>query len=62
METKIETTNNGEKVLADDGERIVGPLNFTFNGNALSINHIAFKEGIGAMLVSALNDYATTHI
>lgn len=64
METKIETTNNGGKVLAYDREKIVGQLDFTFSGNTLSIDHTrAFEEGIGvgALLVSAVNDYAISH-
>lgn len=64
METKIETTNDGGTVLAYDGETIVGQLDFTFNGNTLSIDHTrAFEEGIGvgALLVNAANDYAVNH-
>lgn len=64
METKIETTNKGGKVLAYDGEKIVGQLDFTFSGNTLSIDHTrAFEEGIGvgALLVNAANDYAVNH-
>jgi hypothetical protein len=30
METKIETTNTGGKVLAYDGEELVGRLEFSF--------------------------------
>ncbi len=63
METKIETTNIGGKVLALDGEEIVGRLEFSFDGNVMSINHTyAFKKGmgIGGVLVSAVNDYAVS--
>ena len=63
METKIETTNTGGKVLAYDGEELVGRLNFSFKGNVLSIDHTyAYKEGIGvgSLLVSAVNDYAVS--
>jgi len=33
METKVETTNNDGKVLAYEGEKIVGQLDFTFKSN-----------------------------
>ena len=33
METKIETTNTGGKVLAYDGDELVGRLDFSFKGN-----------------------------
>ena len=62
METKIETTNTGGKVLAYDGDELVGRLDFSFKGNVLSIDHTyAYKEGmgVGSLLVSAVNDYAT---
>ena len=52
METKIETTNTGGKVLAYDGEELVGRLDFSFKGNILS--------GVGSLLVSAVNDYAVS--
>ena len=61
METKIETTNTGGKVLAYDGDELVGRLEFSFKGNVLSIDHTyAYKEGmgVGSLLVSAVNDYA----
>ena len=61
METKIETTNTGGKVLAYDGDELVGRLDFSFKGNVLSIDHTyAYKEGmgVGSLLVSAVNDYA----
>ena len=46
METKIETTNTGGKVLAYDGDELVGRLDFSFKGNVLSIDHTyAYKEG-----------------
>ena len=60
METKIETTNTGGKVLAYDGDELVGRLEFSFKGNVLSIDHTyAYKEGmgVGSLLVSAVNDY-----
>ena len=63
METKIETTNTGGKVLAYDGDELVGRLDFSFKGNVLSIDHThAYKEGIGvgSLLVSAANDYAVS--
>ena len=63
METKIETTNTGGKVLALDGEELVGRLEFSFDGNVMSIDHTyAFKKGmgIGGLLVSAANDYAVS--
>jgi uncharacterized protein len=61
METKIETTNIGGKVLAYNGDELVGRLEFSFDGNVMSIDHTyAFKKGmgIGGTLVSAANDYA----
>ena len=63
METKIETTNTGGKVLDLDGEELVGRLEFSFDGNVMSIDHTyAFKKGmgIGGVLVSAANDYAVS--
>ena len=63
METKIETTNTGGKVLAYDSDELVGRLDFSFKGNVLSIDHTyAYKEGIGvgSLLVSAINDYAVS--
>jgi predicted GNAT family acetyltransferase len=63
METKIETKNTGGKVLALDGEELVGRLEFSFDGNVMSIDHTyAFKKGIGigGTLVSAANDYAVS--
>ena len=62
METKIETTNTGGKVLAYDGDELVGRLDFSFKGNVLSIDHTyAYKKGmgVGSLLVSAVNDYAS---
>lgn len=64
METKIETTNEGGKVLVYDGDLLVGQLDFAFDGNVLRIDHTrAFKEGlgVGSMLVNAANDYAINH-
>lgn len=61
METKIETTNTGGKVLAYDGDELVGRLDFSFDGNVMSIDHTySFKKGmgIGGALVSAANYYA----
>ena len=61
METEIETTNTGGKVLAYDGDELVGRLDFSFKENVLSIDHTyAYKEGmgVGSLLVSAANDYA----
>ncbi len=63
METKIETTNTGGKVLAYDSDELVGRLDFSFKGNVLSIDHTyAYKEGmgVGSLLVSAVNDYAVS--
>ena len=63
METKIETTNNGGRVLALDCDELVGRLEFSFDGNVMSIDHTyAFKKGmgIGDVLVSAANDYAVS--
>ncbi len=64
METKIETTNEGGNVQAYEGDELVGQLDFTFKDNMLSIDHTrAFREGmgVGALLVSAANDYAIRH-
>lgn len=61
METKIETTNKDGKILAYDGDELVGQLEFSFDDNVMRIEHThAFKEGIGigGLLVSAANDYA----
>ena len=61
MEIKIETTNTGGKVLAFDGEELVGRLEFSFDGKVMSIDHnYTFMQGmgIGGLLVSAANDYA----
>ncbi len=61
METKIETTNTGGKVLALDGEELVGRLEFSFDGNVMTIDHtFAYKKGtgVGSTLVNAANDYA----
>ena len=44
-----------------DGEELVGRLEFSFDGNVMSIDHTyAFKKGmgIGGVLLSAANDYA----
>ena len=63
METMIETTNTGGRMLAYDGEELVGRLEFSFDGNVMSIEHTyAFKKGmgIGGILVSAANDYAVS--
>lgn len=63
METKIETTNTAGKVLAYDGEELVGRLDFTFDRNIMSIEHTyAYRKGmgVGGMLVSAANDYAVS--
>lgn len=64
METKIEITNQGGKVLAYNGDQLAGQLDFAFEGNVLRIEHTrAFKEGVGvgALLVNATNDYAINH-
>ena len=63
METKIETTNTAGKVLAYDGEELVGRLDFIFDRNIMSIEHTyAYRKGmgVGGMLVSAANDYAVS--
>lgn len=63
METKIETTNTAGKVLAYDGEELVGRLDFTLDRNIMSIEHTyAYRKGmgVGGMLVSAANDYAVS--
>jgi predicted GNAT family acetyltransferase len=63
METKIETTNAGGKVLVLDGEKLVGLLEFTFEGNVMSIEHTyAYKKGmgVGGALVGAANNYAVS--
>lgn len=64
METKIETTNEGGKVIAYDGEQLVGALDFAFDGNVLRIDRtcaLIEGSGVGAMLVNAANDYAINH-
>lgn len=61
METKIETTNTGGKVLAYNGDELVGRLEFSYEGNVMRIDYTyAYKEGmgVGSLLVSAANDYA----
>lgn len=61
METKIEIANKNGKILAYDGDNLVGQLEFSFDDNVMRIEHThAFKEGIGigGLLVSAANDYA----
>lgn len=61
METKIETTNTGGKMLAYNGDELVGRLEFSYEGNVMRIEHTyAYKEGmgVGSLLVSAANDYA----
>lgn len=61
METKIETTNTGGKVLAYNGDELVGRLEFSYEGNVMRIEHTyAYKRGMGVgnLLVSAANDYA----
>ena len=58
---KIETTNTGGKVLAYNGDELVGRLEFSYEGNVMRIDHTyAYKEGmgVGSLLVSAANDYA----
>lgn len=63
METKIETTNTAGKVLAYEGEELVGRLDFIFDRNIMSIEHTyAYRKGmgVGGMLVSAANDYAVS--
>ena len=63
METKIETTNTGGKVLAYDSDELVGRMDFSFKVNVLSIDHTyAYKGGmgVGSLLVSAFNDYAVS--
>ena len=48
METKIETTNTGGKVLAYDSDELVCQLDFSFKENVLSIDHTyAYKGGMG---------------
>lgn len=64
MDTKIETTNDGGKVLAYVGDQLIGQLDFAFDGNVLRIDHTrAFKKGlgVGTLLVNAANDYAIRH-
>lgn len=61
METKIEIANKDGKILAYDGDNLVGQLEFSFDDNVMRIEHThAFKEGIGigGLLVSTANDYA----
>ena len=63
METKIETTNTGGKVLAYNGDELVGRLEFSYEGNVMRIEHTyAYKRGmgVGSLLVSAVNDYAVS--
>lgn len=45
METKIETTNEGGKVLAYDGDQLVGQLDFTFQGEVMRIEHTRAFDG-----------------
>lgn len=55
-EGEIKITNMDGKVLAYDGEELVGRLEFSYEGNVMSIDHTyAFKKGmgIGGVLVSA---------
>lgn len=48
METKIETTNTGGKVLAYNGDELVGRLEFSYEGNVMRIEHTyAYKRGMG---------------
>lgn len=48
MEIKIGTTNEDGKILAYDGDELVGQLEFSFDDNIMRIEHTyAFKEGIG---------------
>ena len=49
------------KVLAYNGDELVGRLEFSYEGNVMRIDHTyAYKEGmgVGSLLVSAANDYA----
>lgn len=48
MEIKVGTTNKDGKILAYDGDELVGQLEFSFDDNIMRIEHTyAFKEGIG---------------
>ena len=61
METKIENTNSDGKVLAYDEDKLVGQLDFSYEGDVMKIDHTrAFKKGmgVGGALVSAANNYA----
>lgn len=49
METKIENTNSDGKVLAYDEDKLVGQLDFSYEGDVMKIDHTrAFKKGMGA--------------
>lgn len=64
METKIETTNEGGKVLAYDGDQLVGQLDFAFDGGVMRIDHTrAFVEGVGvgALLVQPMEQREQSH-
>lgn len=64
MDIKIDTTNVGGRVLAYEGETVTVQLDFTFNGNVMSIDHTRSnkeKAGVEALLVNAANEFAIRH-
>ncbi len=63
MKTELKINKDTGKVLAFEGSEQVGLIDFTFEGNTLSINHTrTFSghegKGVAGSMMDTVNDYA----
>ncbi len=66
METELKINKDSGQVITIDGAEQVGLLDFTFEGNTMSINHTRTfpgyeGRGVAACMMEAANDYAVNH-
>ncbi len=66
METKLQLSNEAGQALAFDGDEQVGLIDFTFEGNIMSIIHTRTfpgheGRGVAGIMMEAVNEYAIKH-
>ncbi len=66
MEIELKISKDSGQILAYEGNEQVGLIEFTIEGNTMSINHTrTFPDhegkGIAGTMMEAINDYAVNH-
>ncbi len=66
METELKINKNSGQILAFEGSEQVGLIDFTFEGNTMSITHTRTfpsheGKGVAGAMMEVANDYAVRH-